>query len=360
MGKVITETIGVDLGDSRSQYCVLDHATGEVREEGQVASTPAGFSAFFGRWPGARVVLEAGGHSPWASRLAAERCAEALVANPRALKFIYANQRKSDTVDARALAKVGRVDTGLLSPVVHRGPKAQADLAVLRLRRALVEARTKLVNALRGTIKSLGYRMPKHGAQSLGLAHLSEVPEELRVVARPLLGAVGELTERIRACDKQVERLAKKRYPVTSLLQQVGGVGVLTALAYVLTIEDPQRLRTSRDAGAYLGLVPRRDQSGQTDKQLGITKAGDGLVRTLLVQGAHRILGPFGEDSALRRHGLHLAARGGRHASARRMAACTSPPASTSRQKFGACLASRAWTEPMASMAGLSVGRWAA
>jgi transposase len=317
MDKAITETIGVDLGDRRSSYCVLEQHAGQVREEGQVESTPQGMAQFFRRWPGARVVLEAGGHSPWASRLAAQHCTEALVANPRALKFIFANQRKSDPVDARALAKVGRLDTSLLSPVVHRGLRAQQDLVTVRLRRSLVEARTKLVNALRGTIKSLGYRLPKHAAKCVGLRRLEEVPEELRTVVRPLLGAIDELSERIGAYDKRIERLATKSYPVTAQLQQVGGVGVLTALAYVLTMETPGRLRTSRDAGAYFGLVPRRDQSGATDKQLGITKAGDRLVRTLLVQGAHRILGPFGEDSALRRQGLHLAGRGGKAAKKR-------------------------------------------
>ncbi len=317
MDKVITETIGLDLGDRRSSYCVVDQPTGEVREEGQVGSTPTELGAFFARWPAARVVMEAGGHSPWASRLAAQRCPEALVANPRTLTFIFGSQRKSDRVDARSLAKVGRLDTSLLSPVVHRSQKAQTDLATVRLRKTLVEARTKLVNALRCTIKSLGYRLPKHAAKSLGLEALPEVPEELRTAARPMLGAIGELTERIKAYDKQVAKLAEKRYPVTKALHQVGGVGVLTALAYVLTLEDPARLRVSRDAGAFFGLVPKRDQSGQTDKQLGITKGGDALVRTLLVQCAQRILGPFGEDSALRRHGLHLAQRGGKAAKKR-------------------------------------------
>jgi transposase len=317
MNKAITETIGLDLGDRRSSYCVVDQPTGEVREEGQVASTPTELGQFFSRWPAARVVMEAGGHSPWASRLAAQRCPEALVANPRTLKFIFGNPRKSDRVDARALAKVGRVDTSLLSPVLHRSQKAQTDLAAVRLRKTMVEARTKLVNALRCTIKSLGYRLPRHDAKSLGPATLPEVPEELRTAARPMLGAIGALTERIEAYDKQVERLAKKNYPQTAALHQVDGVGALTAVAYVLTLEDPGRLRVSRDAGAFFGLVPKRDQSGQTDKQLGITKGGDALVRTLLVQCAQRILGPFGEDSALRRHGLHLAQRGGKAAKKR-------------------------------------------
>lgn len=311
MNKAITETIGVDLGDRRSSYCVLDQVTGEVREEGQVESTPQAMSAFFMRFPGGRAVLEAGGHSPWVSRIAAQRCAEALVANPRALAFIYGNHRKSDRVDARALAKVARVDTSLLSPVVHRSAQAQADLALVRLRRALVEARTKLINALRGTIKSMGHRLPKRAAKCVNEEHLPEVPQELRQVVKPLLQAIGLLTTRIRAYDKRIEALSKKTYKPTAVLRQVDGVGVLTAFAYVLTMEDPSRLRRSRDAGPYFGLSPRRDQSGSVDKQLGISKHGDGLVRTLLVQCAHRILGPFGKDSALRRHGLALAARGG-------------------------------------------------
>jgi transposase len=245
------------------------------------------------------------------SRIAAQRCAEALVANPRALAFIYGNHRKSDTEDARALAKVARVDTSLLSPVVHRSAQAQADLALVRLRRSLVEARTNLVNALRGTIKSTGHTLPKRAAKCTSEEQLPAVPPELRQVVKPLLQAIGGLTTRIRAYDKRIEMLSKKKYAPTAVLRQVDGVGVLTAFAYVLTMEDPSRLRRSRDAGPYFGLSPRRDQSGSVDKQLGISKHGDGLVRTLLVQCAHRILGPFGTDSALRRHGLALAARGG-------------------------------------------------
>ena len=95
-------------------------------------------------------------------------------------------------------------------------------------------------------------------------------------------------------------------------LEQVKGVGTLIALTYLLTLEDPQRFRKSRDVGCYVGLQPGRRNSGQSEPQLHISKEGDPYLRTLLVQGAHHILGPFGADSDLRRWGLKLAERGGK------------------------------------------------
>ncbi len=311
MDKAIRETIGLDLGDRTSSFCVLSQGGGQILGQGQVATTPTALGRFLAGWPGARVVVEVGSHSPWVSRLAQERCAQALVANARDLHFIFRNRRKSDEVDAEALARVGRLDPQLLSPLEHRGEAAQRALAVVRARRALVQARTQLVNAMRGMIKPFGHRLPKQAAKSLGSRTLARVPAELRATFEPLLGAVEDLTQRIRAYDRQIVAWAEARKEESRRLTQVDGVGDLTAMAYMLTLEDPARLRTSRDAGPFFGLVPRRDQSGESDRQLGITKTGDRLVRALLVQSAHRILGPFGPDSTLKRHGLALAARGG-------------------------------------------------
>jgi transposase len=317
MREGITVTIGLDLGDRRSQFGVVAQESGEILEEGEVATTPRALGDFFARWSGSRVVIEVGPHSPWVSRLARKAVREVLVANPRKLKFIFGNRRKCDQVDARALARVGRLDPELLSPVEHRGESAQRDLAALRARSALVAARTKLVNCVRGTVKAFGLRLPKQAAKAMGLKQLEALPEDLRPVLEPLFGALEDLTARIKTYDKSLEALAEASYPATRTMTQVDGVGSLTALAYLLTVDDPSRLRRSRDAGPFFGLVPARDQSGETDRQLGITKTGDRLVRTLLVQCAHRILGPLGQDSVLRRVGLRLAARGGKSAKKR-------------------------------------------
>jgi transposase len=133
----------------------------------------------------------------------------------------------------------------------------------------------------------------------------------------PILEQIGSLTQRIRDYDRRLEAISKDRYPETELLRQVEGIGPLTALAFVLTLEDPHRFEKSRSVGAYLGLVPARDQSGDRDPQRRISKEGDEMLRRLLVGSAHYTLGPFGSDSDLRRHGEKIASRGGKNAKKR-------------------------------------------
>jgi transposase len=106
------------------------------------------------------MVLEAGTHSPWVSRLLTELGHDVIVANPRKLRLIYQNDSKSDRVDAEYLARVGRLDPALLAPLTHRAAETQSDLALVRSRNALVRARTRLISHARGTTKSLGSRLP--------------------------------------------------------------------------------------------------------------------------------------------------------------------------------------------------------
>jgi len=310
MSEPITETIGVDLGDKYSVYCVLDQVTGEEVESGRIRTTPEAFARFFGPRNSARVVMEVGTHSPWASRVVAATCAETYVANARELCFIYMNQRKSDGVDAEGLARVGRMDPKLLHPIRHRGEQAQRDLTLIRARSTLVATRTKLVNSLRGLVKTSGGRMAKQAPQSMGNRTLDRVPPHLRETLAPMLLAIEFLTDHIQGYDREIDRLAEERYPETAALTQVTGVGNLTALAFVLTLEDPAHFARSRDVGPFLGLVPKRDQSGATDKPLPISKAGDRLVRTLLVQCAHQILRRDRPDTDLKRAGERIT-RGG-------------------------------------------------
>jgi transposase len=313
-------TIGVDLGDRYSQVCVLDE-WGEVTERARLVTSSAAFGRRFGSCEPARVAIEVGTHSPWVRRLLEECGHEVLVANPRKLRSVYDNDSKADPVDAEMLARLARVDPKLLAPIRHRGVDFQADLAVLRSRAALVRARTLLVNHARGAVKSFGGRLTKCSTQSFHKSAPAQIPEELKPALGPVMSTIASLTAEIRGYDRQIEAMARERYPETRLLQQVSGVGVLTATAYVLTIEDPHRFERSRCVGPYLGLRPKRAQTGGRDPELRITKAGDGDLRRLLVGAAHYILGPFGPDSDLRRWGLALATRGRKNAKKRAVVA---------------------------------------
>lgn len=312
MTQAITETIGVDLGDKYSAYCILDQKTGEEVGSGQLRTRPQDFEGFFSGRSKARVVMEAGTHSPWTSRITSAACAETHVANSRTLRFIYGNTRKSDERDAESLARLGRADPKLLSPIQHRGASAAKDLALIRARAAMVRSRTSLVCALRGLVKSSGARLPKASPCSMGPKTCEQLPEALRDYLTPLLLSIERLNEQIAVADKEIDRKARESYPETAALTQVWGIGNLTALTYVLTLEDPDRFASSRIVGAFLGLVPRRDQSGTTDKELRITKAGDAGLRTLLVECAQRTLQRNAPDSDLKRFGERIAADGGK------------------------------------------------
>jgi transposase len=314
-------TAGLDLGDKYSYLCLIDTQSGEVIEEGRLRTTPESLRRRFASEPSLRIAIETGTHSPWVSRLLEECGHEVLVANSRKLRLIYANRRKTDEVDAENLARLARLDPKLLYPVEHRGQDSQTHMAIIRSRQALVDCRTQLVNHARGTVKSFGARLPKCPARSFHKRAQEHIPEALWPALEPILEQIGSLTERIRHYDRELEAIAKESYPETELLRQVEGIGPLTALTFVLTIEDPYRFEKSRSVGAYLGLVPATERSGNRDPQKRISKEGDEMLRRLLVSGAHYILGPFGSDSDLRRHGEKIAARGGKNAKKRAVVA---------------------------------------
>jgi transposase len=309
-------TIGLDLGDRSSFYCVLN-SSGEVIQEERVATSPETMKKRFEKMPASRIALETGTHSPWVSRLLSELGHEAIVAHSRNVRLIGASRRKDDRLDAQALARLARIDPQLLSPIQHRSAQAQADLTVIRARHALVRARTALVCAARGLTKSFGERIRGRNPKGFGLATTEALGPQLKVALAPLLSALEAITARIREYNVQIEKLAEESYPEVALLKQVKGVGTLIALTYILTLEDPRRFRKSRDVACYVGLQPGRRNSGQSEPQLHITREGDSYLRTVLVQGAQHILGPFGEDSDLRRWGLKLAERGGKRGKSR-------------------------------------------
>jgi transposase len=310
-------TIGIDLGDRRHTVCVLN-AAGDIVAEEVVANTREVLAAFSERYRGATIVLETGTHSPWVSRLFEARGHRVYVANARKVRAISQSTTKSDVEDARMLARLGRVDPALLSPITHRSEAGQRALVRLKVRDALVRNRVNAMNSVRFLVKSLGVPVPSSVKATAFVRKFREQADAATTaLVEPLLQMLDHANAQIKQLDDELETLADKKYPMTHRLRQVDGVGPLTALAFVLTIESPERFPCTRDVGAYLGLVPRRDQSGNTDKQLPITKAGNRQLRCLLVNCSHYILGPFGPPSHLREAGQRIAARGGKSAKKR-------------------------------------------
>jgi transposase len=302
------KTLGLDVSDRFTSYCLLD-GDGEVSEEGRLRTAEGALRSRFADMA-CRVVVEAGTHSPWISRLFTELGMETIVANPRKVRLIGQAVRKNDHADAETLARLGRVDPALLSPVRHRSEQAQADLAMIRARGALISARTLLINHVRGAVKSTGFRLPACDAQTFHRRVQDCLPKELQTAFGPLLDSIGKLSEEIAMVDRAVQELIAARYPEAKVLQQVAGVGPLISITFVLTIGDPARFKKSREVGPYLGLVPRQRESGDYSPELRISKTGDAYLRSLLVSGAHYILGHRGPDTDLRRWGLQHALGG--------------------------------------------------
>jgi transposase len=241
-------TAGLDLGDKYSHLCLIDTDSGEVIEEGRLRTTPEALRQRFDSEYSLKIAIEVGTHSPWVSRLLEECGHEVLVANARKLKLIYGGKRKTDKLDAENLARLGRLDPKLLYPLKHRSEASQAHLAMIRSRQALVGSRTQLINHVRGAVKSFGHRLPKCSARSFHKKILELLPKELVSALRPLLETIGELTERIiREYERKLEEIATEHYPETELLRQVAGVGTLTSLTFVLTL-DTIRIGSPRAA----------------------------------------------------------------------------------------------------------------
>lgn len=310
---VTTNLLSLDLGDRDSRYFVIDEA-GRTVGEGSVRTTRDALDALFTRFAPREVALEVGGHSPWVSRLAESRGIRATVANARKLALITRNERKNDRTDAELLARLARVDRKLLCPVRHRSEQSQQDLAILRARTALVATRTALINHVRGQVKSIGRRLKSCSAECFHKRVAEQLPVELQPALLPVVQTIEHVSATIRGIEKQIETLATERYPDSARMKQVGGVASKVALNFMLTIDDPARMKSSRQAGPFIGLTPRTRQSGDTSPQLRITKAGDHETRRLLVISANYILGRFGPDCDLRRFGLKIAARGGKNA----------------------------------------------
>lgn len=314
--KIPSITIGLDLGDKKHAVCALNHA-GDIVEERSITNNRESLKRLSHKYPKSRIAMEVGSHSPWVSRFFESLGHEVLVANARKLRAIYTSDCKSDQTDAYMIARLARVDPSLLHPIQHSTEQAQRDLLQVKLRDNLVRQRVDIISSIRFTLKSMGVMVASPNTDCFAKRCRKTLQAQdtvLLSMCEQSLHIVEELTRSIRELGHRIDELCAESYPETAYLQQIAGVGSITALSFVLTIGDPQRFESMRDVAPYLGLVPRRDQSGETDKQLRISKAGDSYLRRLLVSAAQYVLGPFGPDCDLRRHGLQLAERGGRGA----------------------------------------------
>jgi transposase len=309
-------SIGVDVSDRKSCWVGLTEE-GELAGRGEVLTRSAELKAWAMTMAPTVIALEAGPQSPWMSRLVTACGHEVIVGNPAKIPSISRSRSKGDWRDAEQLARLARFDRKMLHGIQHRSEEAQRDLQVIRSRHAGVEARSKLVNHVRSTVKAHGESVQRCSTVAFVDRARKQISAELVDIVAPILEVIEKLTETIHEYDKRIERLVHTKYGEASWLRQIKGVGALTALAYVLVIHDASRFRSSRMVGPYLGLTPARDQSGESDPQKGISKEGDRILRTLLVQSAHYILGPFGVDSDLRRHGERIARSGGKNAKKR-------------------------------------------
>lgn len=321
LSSIPKRTIGLDLGDRTSRTYEVDDE-GRRQAEAVVATTRQAMQRYFGDRASCRVVLEASTHSPWVSQALSALGHEVIVANPSAMfKGARRRRRRNDALDAELLARQGRADPRLLHPVTHRRLTTQQHLEMLKARDQLVRTRTQLINHVRSVVKVSGVRLPHTSAAAFVARATAEIPAELRVAVQPLVQIITDINQQVRDTDHAIGRLIRDVYPVARRLQQPSGVGPITALAFVLLVDDPTRFDNSRDVGAYFGLVPRLDESSDSQPQLRITKCGDAMGRRLLVTAAHYVLGPFGPDCDLRRHGQLIAARGGKNAKKRAVVA---------------------------------------
>jgi transposase len=312
-------TMGIDVGDRYSHLCLLDEE-GEIVERERVRSTEAAFRRHFEGGPRLRIALECGTHSPWMSRLLQQLGHQVIVANARKVPTITESESKNDGRDAEQLALMAAFDPRLLSPLKHRSLQRQQDLNLIQARAILVKARTMIVNALRGLVKSAGGRLPACSTESFPDRAAGAVPPALAHVSGPLVEQIARLNMQIAAMDQQIEKLAVQ-YPEIGTLRSAPGVGAVVAAAYVLTLDRPDAVPGSRSAGAFLGLRPGQGQSGDSDPQRRITRTGNTYLRSLLVQSAQYILGRFGPDCALRSWGLKLAQSGGKRGKKRAIVA---------------------------------------
>lgn len=306
---------GIDVHSDYSRLFVIDEDGAEMLSARVPTTEPAMRQEFDGREP-MKIVLESGTHASWLAKVLEDCGHEVIVAHARRIQLIAENHRKTDEIDAELLARLLRADLDLLTESYVRGEEAERVRTALKARKHLVECRTKLSNAIRGLVRKTGHRLKscqvRKLPETLGNA---ELPKLLKQTLAPLAFTIHALNGWIAKLDRQLEEMAEE-FEIVEVFTDIFGVGAQTALAYAATIEDPFRFRRSKQVGAYFGLAPSVRNSGNEDSDDNntgrITKSGDGLVRSLLVQSAHIMLQKGRPDSELRQFGKRIERKKGK------------------------------------------------
>lgn len=305
--------VGLDVSLKRTEICVVD-ASGRMLWRGVADTHPEMIAEKLGRWRDGlvRVGLETGSMTPWLAReLAAEGLPVVVMDARRAADALKARPVKTDRADARALAEM--LQTGWYTEVFVKSEESHRRRALLSAREQLVRMKRQIFGQVRGLLRPFGVRLPaRAGTARFDAAARAAVREDdlLYACVHALLEALGAVKAQIAALDKRLAALVRRSQACWHLTS-VPGVGPVTALAFLAAIEDPGRFRRSRDVGAYLGLTPRRYQSGERDVTGGISRQGDAMARHYLYEAANCVLTTWSGHSALKRWGLALVKRVG-------------------------------------------------
>ena len=312
-------TIGADVSDRTTKICVMTKAEGGERRivvETTCATTKAGFEEAFAKfdrsWP---VVFETGTHCRWMDRLFRKMGFKTIVGNPGKIPSITKSNTKNDRNDARELARLAIADPAMLHPVFLRDEIYQQMLRFHHARNVLISQRTQTINQIRGFAKSMGYRIEGSSTEKFHELGKAGWPKELEECAWPLMGVLKTIALKIKAYDKLIARLAERPEfkAMVERVRVVYGIGIIGSTVFIAAIGGrPDRFGHTRDVGAYLGMIPKQDQSGDKDKQLHITRAGADIVRTTLVECAGVVMMENAKDTDLKLKGLRAAMHGGR------------------------------------------------
>lgn len=301
---------GIDLASKSSAICILG-SNGEILFEGACPTDEDGFRQALKSWRTLHCVIEASPLSEWVARMLESLGHEVVVIDPRRAKAIITSKKKTDKLDARNLARMGR--TGWYTQVHRKTEEARLLRSHLKARKGLIDAQRQQNNRIRGLLRAHGIKV---GQVSSGRfeGHVDKLVRRkcpaLITAIRPLLDLWVSIRESLTVMTKGVKQMAKQD-ATCQLLMSAPGVGPMVASAYVATIDDPSRFRRGAQVAAYLGLVPSIIQSGESEYRGRITKEGDRLLRWLLVEAAHVLLTRSGTDSALKRWGKRLEKREG-------------------------------------------------
>lgn len=301
-GRRTATVTGLDVSEKHIQICEID--VDDVVSEGRIATSDKKLREYFEGRAARRIVIEMSSHTRWITELLRSFGHEVLVVDPRRMKLVSGTLYKDDTLDAQTLAMLARDAPRLLKTVPLRDIEHQRLLTMVRARATAVEGRTRIINAIRGMLKPYGYRVPRSSHSVLATYLWSEVEAPILRLIEPLMVLLETFDGQIARYDQEAERILPQLPPNARQLREIPGVGPLTVLYFVAIIGDPNRFAKSRDVGPYLGLCRRRDDSGEYQSELGITKAGDRYMRALLANCVSHIMGPFGKDSDLRDWGL--------------------------------------------------------